>query len=65
MPTYTPKASEIERAWHVVDEHLTGLLVILPGAAAVAFAGVVLVTMVAAESFDPRMIWDQQEEIHE
>jgi paraquat-inducible protein A len=41
------------------------LLVILPGAAAVAFAGVVIVTIVAAESFDPRMIWDQQDVTNE
>ncbi|MEM1155987.1 MAG: paraquat-inducible protein A, partial [Pseudomonadota bacterium] len=45
--------------------HLTGLLVILPGAAAVAFAGVVMVTIVAAESFDPRIIWDHQESLNE
>ena len=45
--------------------HLTGLLVILPGAAAVAFAGVVIVTIIAAETFDPRLIWDQQDNINE
>lgn len=39
--------------------HLGGLLRITPGAAAVAFGGVVVVTMLAAESFDPRLIWDQ------
>lgn len=39
--------------------HLGGLLRITPGAAAVAFGGVVIVTMLAAESFDPRLIWDQ------
>jgi paraquat-inducible protein A len=69
------RAAEFIGKWSMVDVfvvsilvalvHLTGLLVILPGAAAVAFAGVVLVTMVAAESFDPRMIWDQQEENNE
>jgi len=42
--------------------HLGGVLVITPGAAAIAFAGVVAVTMVAAESFDPRLIWDQRNE---
>jgi paraquat-inducible protein A len=45
--------------------HLTGLLVIHPGSAAVAFAGVVIVTILAAESFDPRIIWDQQEQADE
>ena len=41
--------------------NLGGLLVIRPGGAALAFAGVVMVTMVAAESFDPRLMWDQME----
>ena len=39
--------------------HLTGLLVISPGVATYSFTGVVLVTMVAAESFDTRLMWDQ------
>jgi paraquat-inducible protein A len=38
---------------------LGGLLVIRPGSAALAFCGVVIVTMVAAESFDPRLMWDR------
>jgi paraquat-inducible protein A len=42
--------------------HLGGLLSIRPGFAAVCFAGVVIVTMIAAESFDPRLIWDELEE---
>lgn len=37
---------------------LGGLLLITPGSAALAFAGLVIVTMLAAESFDPRLIWD-------
>jgi paraquat-inducible protein A len=40
---------------------LQGLLTINAGAAAIAFGGVVIVTMLAAESFDPRLIWDQLE----
>ena len=39
--------------------HLGGLLRITPGPAAVAFGGVVIVTILAAKSFDPRLIWDQ------
>ena len=39
-----------------------GLLTINAGSAAIAFGGVVVVTMLAAESFDPRLIWDNQEE---
>ena len=42
--------------------HLGGLLVIRPGIAALSFAGVVIVTMIAAESFDSRLIWDVLEE---
>lgn len=38
--------------------HLGGLMVIRPGIAALAFAGMVILTMLAAESFDPRLIWD-------
>ena len=41
--------------------NLTNLLVIRPGAATIAFAGVVLISMLAAESFDPRLMWDHQE----
>ena len=40
---------------------ITGIIVIQPGAAALAFAGVVIATMLAAESFDPRLIWDHDE----
>jgi paraquat-inducible protein A len=40
---------------------LKGLLIIRPGPAALAFAGVVVMTMLAAHSFDPRLIWDRSE----
>ncbi len=66
------RITELIGKWSMVDVfvvsilvalvHLGGLLVILPGAAAIAFAGVVIVTMIAAETFDPRLIWDLQEE---
>jgi len=69
------RVTEIIGKWSMIDVfvvsilvalvHLTGILVIRPGAAAVAFAGVVIVTMVAAESFDPRLIWDQQDRNNE
>ena len=45
--------------------NLSNLLVIRPGAAAVAFAGVVIISMLAAESFDPRLMWDQRENNNE
>lgn len=41
--------------------HLSNLLVIRPGVATIAFAGVVITSMLAAESFDPRLMWDQLE----
>ncbi|MFM4702883.1 PqiA/YebS family transporter subunit [Aeromonas bivalvium] len=40
---------------------LDNLMTIYPGPAAVAFSGVVLITMVAAMSFDSRLIWDLQQ----
>ena len=45
--------------------NLSNLLVIRPGAAATAFAGVVIFSMLAAESFDPRLMWDQRENNNE
>lgn len=38
--------------------HFGALVTIEPGVGAVAFAGVVILTIFAAESFDPRMMWD-------
>jgi len=63
------RATELVGKWSMTDVfvvailvaliHLTGLLVITPGSAALAFGGVVVITMIAAHSFDPRLIWDQ------
>ena len=65
------RVTEFVGKWSMIDVfvvailvalvHLGGLLAIRPGIAAIAFAGVVIVTMVAAESFDPRLIWDRME----
>lgn len=44
---------------------LGGLLSITAGSAAIAFGGVVVVTIVAAESFDPRLIWDQADNMED
>jgi paraquat-inducible protein A len=54
--------------WSMVDVFVVAILVgvvqlgsvlrIDPGAGAVAFASVVVLTMLAARSFDPRLIWD-------
>ncbi len=66
------RITEFVGKWSMVDVfvvailvalvHLGGLLVIRPGIAALAFAGVVMVTMVAAETFDSRLMWDAMEE---
>ncbi len=51
----------------MVDVFVVGVLValiqfgnlmsIVPGPAALAFAGMVITTMLAASSFDPRLLW--------
>ena len=63
------RVTEIIGRWSMVDVFVVAILValiqfgevmlIVPGPAALAFAGVVVVTMLAAESFDPRLIWDR------
>ena len=63
------RATELVGKWSMTDVfvvailvaliQLGGLLVITPGTAALAFGGVVVVTMLAAHAFDPRLIWDQ------
>lgn len=62
------RATEFVGKWSMTDVfvvsilvaliHLGGLMRITPGPASIAFGGVVIVTMLAAESFDPRGIWD-------
>jgi paraquat-inducible protein A len=62
------RVTEFIGKWSMVDVfvvailvaliQITGIIVIRPGGAALAFAGVVILTMLAAESFDPRLIWD-------
>jgi len=41
---------------------LQPLMAVLPGTGVLFFAAVVVLTMVAAESFDPRLIWDSSKE---
>jgi len=58
--------------WSMVDVYVVTVLVALvklgpladvaAGSGAVYFAGVVVITMFAAESFDSRMIWDHKDE---
>ena len=66
------RITEFVGRWSMVDVfvvailvaliQLGGILTIRPGPAALAFSGVVIITMLAAESFDPRLIWDKLEE---
>lgn len=66
------RLTEVVGAWSMVDIFLVGLLsalvsldalsTIRPGIGAIFFAGVVVLTMFAAHSFDPRLIWDNVRE---
>ena len=61
-------AIEFVGRWSMVDVfmvailtslvNVSGLLVIQPGVGAFAFAAVVILTMLASASFDPRLAWD-------
>lgn len=63
------RAAELIGKWSMTDVFVVAILVALiqfasilrftPGTAALAFGGVVIVTMLAAHAFDPRLIWDQ------
>lgn len=58
--------------WSMIDVFMIGILTALvnlgsiatiePGIGAVCFAGVVIVTMFASMSFDPRLMWDVRDE---
>jgi paraquat-inducible protein A len=62
------RVTEFVGRWSMVDVFVVAILVgvvqlgttisIHPGAGAVSFAAVVILTMFAAISFDPRLIWD-------
>lgn len=64
------RATELVGRWSMVDVFVVGLLTALvhmgaistiePGMGALAFAAVVILTMLAALSFDPRLIWDHE-----
>ncbi len=63
---------EVIGRWSMIDMFMLSILVALvklgavatiePGIGATSFAAVVVLTMFAAESFDPRLIWDSIEE---
>jgi paraquat-inducible protein A len=61
------RVTEFVGRWSMIDVFVVGILVALiqlgnimtvrPGVAAVAFAGMVVTTMLASLSFDPRLLW--------
>jgi paraquat-inducible protein A len=69
------RVTEAVGRWSMVDIYVVTILVALvrlgalatieAGLGAVFFGGVVVVTMLAAETFDPRLIWDAAEKKHE
>jgi paraquat-inducible protein A len=60
--------------WSMIDVFMISILVVLvdlgeiariePGPGAVAFASVVILTMLASHSFEPRLIWDKRRQNH-
>lgn len=66
--------TELLGRWSMVDIFVVGILVsivqlgnymtILPGPGALAFAAVVMLTMFAAMTFDPRLLWDRLDEMN-
>jgi paraquat-inducible protein A len=69
------RITEVIGRWSMVDifvvtilvalVHLGGLVTIHAGPGAIFFGAVVVITIFAAMSFDPRLIWDAEETIHE
>ncbi|MGD8293760.1 MAG: paraquat-inducible protein A [Desulfobacterales bacterium] len=69
------RITEIIGRWSMVDifvvtilvalVHLGGLATIHAGPGAIFFGAVVVITIFAAMSFDPRLIWDAEETSHE
>ncbi len=65
--------TELLGRWSMIDIFVVGIVVslmqlgnymtITPGPGALAFAGVVVLTMLAAMSFDPRLLWDRLNEL--
>jgi paraquat-inducible protein A len=65
---------ELVGRWSMVDIFVVSLLAALvqvgalasiePGVGAIAFTTVVVLTMLAALNFDPRLIWDHEERLH-
>lgn len=68
------RLTEVVGRWSMIDVFVVAIMValiqggvlisILPGAAAVAFASVVILTMIAAMAFDPRLLWKTETEMY-
>jgi paraquat-inducible protein A len=68
------RITELIGRWSMVDVFVVAMLTALvhmgtlaevkPGWGAAAFAGVVILTMIAVRTFDPRLIWDHQQQIN-
>lgn len=66
------RVTEVIGRWSMIDIFMISILIALvkleaiatiePGAGAISFAAVVIITMFAAMTFDPRLIWDAMEE---
>lgn len=66
------RMTEVVGRWSMIDIFMISILIALvkldavatiePGPGAISFAAVVILTMFAAMSFDPRLIWDNLEE---
>jgi len=69
------RITEVVGRWSMIDIFVVTILVALvslgslatiyAGPGVIFFAAVVVITMFAAMSFDPRLIWDTEESIHE
>ena len=73
--TFLYRCIEVIGRWSMIDIFMISILVALiklenvatieAGFGAVCFAAVVIITIFAATSFDPRLIWDSQEEVQD
>lgn len=72
--TFLYRVIEQVGRWSMIDVFMISILIALvkldaiatiePGVGATSFAGVVIITMIASHSFDPRLIWDRMEQKH-
>lgn len=72
---YYYRLTEYIGRWSMIDVFVVAVLVALiqtgntlavhPGTAALAFCGVVFITMLAAMAFDPRLIWMSRKELND